>query len=593
MMQKLWLRISFAFISLIFLVLLGIGAYAANMMKDTYIEMMRNQLSQDAKLALETIDTARLMERPQALQREVERFAEAVQTRITIIDWKGNVLADSEEDPAAMENHGDRPEFREAVRNGRAIGEAIRFSTTLGYEMMYVALPIVRDERVIGVMRVAVTLEQVQKAVRQLWVSLASVMGGVLILSALISIKMAQGITRPIEEIIRVARHLTQKKYDSRVRVQTKDELEQLASAINFLASSLQQQMEEIQENEQRLAGVLTNLVSGVMLIGSHRRIVLVNPAMEQILGSPADYLVGKLHIEASKNFGLSQLIDKCLKQGGKIREEVHVYYPKERILDAHLAPYLNEEGEIRGVITVLHDITEIRRLEKMRSEFVANVSHELKTPITAVKGFAETLLDGAMHDEETCRSFLKIIYDESDRLHRLINDILNLSKIEQQRLPLKIETVNLSDLVYETTATLQEQISKKKLTLHLPEQRQVFIEGEKDRLRQIILNLVANGIAYTPEGGKISVQLVEKAEEVDLVVADTGIGIPQKDLHRIFERFYRVDKARSRESGGTGLGLAIVKHLVESHHGRIHVESEEGRGSTFTITLPKKQNPA
>jgi two-component system phosphate regulon sensor histidine kinase PhoR len=240
--------------------------------------------------------------------------------------------------------------------------------------------------------------------------------------------------------------------------------------------------------------------------------------------------------------------------------------------------------------VAVLHDVTETRRLEQIRSEFVANVSHELKTPVTSVKGFAETLLDGAMYDEATLREFLKIIYDESDRLHRLISDILDLSRIEQHRIPLKMEQLNVVDVVAETVQTMRKRIEKKQLELVLPQKRHVMMEADKDRLRQILLNLVTNAIAYTPDKGRIEISLIERENELDLIVSDTGIGISEKDLPRIFERFYRVDKARSRQSGGTGLGLAIVKHLVESYHGKIRVESEEGKGSTFIVTLPRTQ---
>lgn len=259
--------------------------------------------------------------------------------------------------------------------------------------------------------------------------------------------------------------------------------------------------------------------------------------------------------------------------------------------MDVHLAPYVRENQERKGLIAVLHDVTEVRRLEKMRTDFVANVSHELKTPITSVKGFAETLLDGAMHDEDVCREFLSIIYRESERLHRLISELLYLSRIEQHHIPLKLEQMNMTEAVLNIANTIQKEAKKKKLALILPEQiNDIWIEGEKDRIHQIVLNLLSNAIAYTSEGGKIIVKLWEEADQVKLSISDTGIGIPSTELPRIFERFYRVEKARSRRSGGTGLGLAIVKHLTESHNGKIEVKSEEGKGTTFIITLPKKQ---
>lgn len=590
-MNKLWLKISFRFLLLLFFVLLAIGFFIGDLMKNTYMDMTRNQLFQDANIVSEFINSKEIRKQSNELQEKVESFYAENQPRITIIDANGDVIADSEDNPAKMESHANRPEFKDIIKRHKKNAESIRFSETLGYNMMYVATPIQNDDQVVGVIRVAFTLQNIDHAIKKLWLSLGLAMGITLILASIIAISLAKGITRPIEDIIQVARRLSEKDYSSRVRAKTNGELEQLSIAINTLAKSLQHQMEEISENQQKLTGVLTNMVSGVMLINPEGRIVLVNPAMEKIIGSTADQLRGKLHIEAGKSFGLSQLIDQSLKKKIKIHDEVQMYYPDQRILDAHLAPYLGANGEIKGIITVLHDITDIRRLEKMRSEFVANVSHELKTPITSLKGFAETLLDGAMYDPEIAKSFLTIIHDESERLHRLITDILHLSKIEQHQLPFHPEPLNVTGVIYETIDTIQEEINKKQLTIKLPNQKPVIIDAEKDRLQQIILNLVANAVTYTPDKGTIEIGIVEKDDQIELTVKDTGIGISKEELPRIFERFYRVDKARSRNSGGTGLGLAIVKHLVESHHGSIQVDSEEGKGTLFTITLPKKQN--
>jgi two-component system phosphate regulon sensor histidine kinase PhoR len=278
------------------------------------------------------------------------------------------------------------------------------------------------------------------------------------------------------------------------------------------------------------------------------------------------------------------------------------VYDPEDRILHFDGVPMYegNESnGDVRvfkGMLFLLQDVTDIRRLEVMRSEFVANVSHELKTPIAAVKGFAETLLTGGVQDEETARSFLKIIYDEGDRLNRLIGDILDLSKIESRRVLLEYEPVHVKDLFDRIFEVLHSSASKKSISMQHNIADYIFIEGDEDRLRQIFMNLLSNAISYTPEGGRVRVEAKidhenEENERIIITVSDTGIGIPKKDLPRIFERFYRVDKARSRSSGGTGLGLSIVKHLVELHHGTITVESKVGEGSSFILDLPVMHN--
>lgn len=253
--------------------------------------------------------------------------------------------------------------------------------------------------------------------------------------------------------------------------------------------------------------------------------------------------------------------------------------------------PIEQEGEEYEGMLLVLQDVTAIRRLERMRSEFVANVSHELKTPITAIKGFAETLIAGAVDDAETSRSFLQIIFDESDRLNRLIGDILELSKIESRRVPLYFSPVNMDIFMDKTLKLLEAEASRKVIELKMDLEAGLYMEADEDRLRQIVMNLLSNGINYTPEGGRVTVKMEGINEDhIRIRISDTGIGIPKKDLPRIFERFYRVDKARSRSSGGTGLGLSIVKHLIELHKGTISVTSEVGRGTTFIIELPVLQ---
>lgn len=591
-MNKLWFRLSGLFLALVLVVLLGVGLFLAQVIKTSYIDILQRQLYENAAMLRESVSTAHFYGQESGLQAKVDRYSEYIQARITLIDRDGTVLSDSEKNAERMDNHADRPEFQQAVEGTDATGESMRYSNTLNADMIYSAVPVVDESEIVGVVRVAVTAEKVQQTIWNLWLSLAAALGVALLFLTLVSIRMNKVITRPIERVVEVARELTKKNYHQRVHVQAQGEVKQLADSINHLASSLQQQMDENRENQQRLSDVISNIVSGVMLVSDSGRITLANSAVQDIFGHSPETLTGKRHTEMSHYFGLAPLIDRCLRSGTKIHEEMDIYYPRERILDVHITPYVNkQDGSVKGVIAVFHDITEIRRLEKVRSEFVANVSHELKTPITSVKGFAETLLDGAMSDPEACRSFLKIIYDESDRLHRLIEDILNLSKIEQNRIPLKTEPLNLVDLVTETAETLQEEVGRKRLQFMLPNPKQTIeFEGEKDRIRQIILNLMSNAVAYTPEEGRISVTAEDGGDQVGIKVSDTGIGIPQKDVHRIFERFYRVDKTRSRDSGGTGLGLAIVKHLVESHEGTIDVRSQEGVGTTFIVTLPKIQ---
>ncbi|MGZ0052450.1 two-component system histidine kinase PnpS [Brevibacillus gelatini] len=585
-MTRFRIKLTFTILGLISLVLLLMGMYFAKVLENSYLQSLHELLSRESKLVAQAVRFPTVFDNQESLADRVLQVAPSDEVRLTIINREGQVLYDNSTHADEMENHHDRPEMQAALKG--EIGISRRFSETLGYDMMYVAVPVEQGTNIVGAVRSAMSMKDITDTVHNMWYSLLTGLLVTLVVGSIVVSRISFSIIRPIEEITRVARNITQRQYESRVRIKAKDEIGQLAGAINFMASSLEQQMYEISENQQRLAGVLTNMTSGVIFISEQRRIMLVNPAVEKLLGTAGHELVGRLHIEAGKSFGLSQYIDRCLDKSEKFRQEIHIYYPQERILDVNFAPYINFKGESRGVVVVLHDITDIRRLEKMRSDFVANVSHELRTPITSIKGFTETLLEGAMHDEETCRNFLQIISDESERLYRMIRDILDLSKIEQKRIPLQVSRVHVQELIRSAAAIMHDQALKKHLKVTLPDsQPDIWLMTDKDCLQQIVLNLMTNAIAYTPEGGEITIRAEADAEHVTIQVADTGIGIPEKDLTRIFERFYRVDKARSRDSGGTGLGLAIVKHLVENLHGQIGVESVEGKGTAFTVTLP------
>ena len=415
--------------------------------------------------------------------------------------------------------------------------------------------------------------------------------------AALISYRVASGLTRPLEQITRVSKRIKNLDYQARVTVKSSDEIGELGHAINAMADSLQVQMARIHQNESQLASVLDNMINGIIMIDQTGRIGLINRYAEELLGFSARELVGRHYGEAKQQYELSQIIKDGLERKEHLREEITFYFPEERLLDLNLVPIIEDREVFGGILLVLQDVTAIRRLERMRSEFVANVSHELKTPITAVKGFAETLLGGAVNDPETARSFLQIIFDESDRLNRLIGDILELSKIESRRVPLQFSPIELSTFINKTIELMGSEALRKNIRISVKVEPDIYVEADEDRLRQIIMNLLANGISYTPEGGQVSIHAEPVSskgigdrmnyDHIRIHISDTGIGIPKKDLPRIFERFYRVDKARSRSSGGTGLGLSIVKHLVELHRGSISVDSKVGNGSTFTIELP------
>lgn len=590
-MKKLWLKIGLSFFILFFVVMVIVGVFSGELMKSTYLNMKESQLEDDAKILLQTTNMENLdLDKDAAtIQKSLDPLGEDIDARITVIDSEGDVVADTKKDPEKLDNHMNRPEVTDILKKGESVGISIRESDSLGYSMLYVAVPVKHQGKTDGVLRISISLESVDAAVAKLWGNLALIFGIALVIIAAISVFIARKITRPVREIIEVSTDLANHKYDSRIHGKISGELQDLSISVNTLAESLETQMFEIKQNEQRLNAIVQNLVSGVMLINVDKQVIMTNRTMYQILGETE--ITGKPFYEVIKSFALSQLIEGTFETKTIQQKEIILYFPREMILDASVSPILGENGEITGIILLLHDITQIRHLENVRSEFVTNVSHELKTPVTALKGFAETLLDGAMYDEVLLKKFLTIIKEESDRLHRLIMDILALSRIEQNPVAENFELVDVDEVIEQSARTIFEMATEKNIRVTITEKTSgsVMIETDRDKLQQIIINLLSNAINYTPVDGKVEVKLIEQEAEVIIEVTDNGIGIPAKDIDRVFERFYRVDKARSRHSGGTGLGLSIVKHLVENCGGRIEVESQEEVGSTFRVTLPKK----
>lgn len=591
-------------ITVIFILLLGLsniaaGIFTITVVRNSQIESMETGLNEKLQVYLSTVDWSYVKSRSvggEMFPSEAARIAREVGARVTFFDAGGSVLGDSAAEAASPDEL--LPEIADAMSG--AIGFDIRSDGTGGSPMMYVALPAAFDTAGTGFVRFGESLADVDRETLQLASYLGLGLLGILLITAVVAYRISQNLTGPLEQITKVAYQITNMNYNSRVSIPNKDEIGQLGQAVNLMSASLQLQMTQIQENENRLKSVLDNMISGVIMIDRQGKIVLINRSAEEQLGLSAEELLDKTYRNAMVQQELAAMIQECLESRKHIRDEVVVYYPEERILDIHLVPVTGVGEEWGGIVVAMHDITAIRRLERMRSDFVANVSHEIKTPIAAVKGFAETLLGGAVDDPDTAKSFLQIIYDESERLDRLIGDILALSKIESKRIPLNFSPIELNSFVERALQMMETTAAKKHIALEARVDGELYIEADEDRLMQILINLLSNGITYSYDNGKLRVLVepivtsphlpLEDYDRVRITVQDFGIGIPKKDLDRIFERFYRVDKARSRSSGGTGLGLSIVKHLVELHHGTIWVESTVGMGSKFIIELPALQ---
>jgi two-component system phosphate regulon sensor histidine kinase PhoR len=406
-----------------------------------------------------------------------------------------------------------------------------------------------------------------------------------------ITIRLISKLAKPVDDAMRVAKELARGNYKARSHEYQLRETGELNHSLNVLARNLEQITELREAEQERMKTVIDNMDSGLLLIDSLGYVNLVNRAYCSIFEVEKDVPNETLYYDIMPNQNVIELVEETFLTEATVRKQVSINVGIDR-KHFHITcvPILGFQGKIKGIVLVFHDITELNHLEQMRKDFVANVSHELRTPVTSLKGFAETLLDGAMENEELRRKFLTIIWKESDRLQNLIQDLLDFTKMEQSNFKLNWQKVDLAGIVDDVTTLLASRSKEKEIEFNVELEGNIEIEGDAARLKQILINLINNALSYTPNGGKVCITGREDGDEVVIMVKDTGIGISEEEIPRIFERFYRVDKARSRNSGGTGLGLAIVKHLVEAHKGNIKVTSKKNEGTSFQLTFSKQK---
>ncbi len=424
-----------------------------------------------------------------------------------------------------------------------------------------------------------------------------------------LSIFIARTLTEPLADMVYVARNISEGIFRTRAWVRSKDEIGTLAESINQMSENLEERLKTISEHTNELMAILSSMIEGVVAIDENERVMMINEAAKKMFNLYDDSIIGRPYWEIIRNNELYSCIAKALVEGHTRSAEISDVLSGDKVFRAQVAPIFampcrhdvelpsasgrqQEEKKVTGAVLVFNDITDLRRLEKVRIDFVANVSHELKTPITSIKGFVETLKERALNEPENARKFLDIIENHTNRLNNLINDLLDLSRIESKDIPLKITVIDPLPVINKVAGGLTDRLQEKKqaLSIEFPDTFP-HLTADESLLEQAITNLLDNAIKYTEDGGKITVSGTTEKNWIRLEVADTGIGIPAKDLPRIFERFYRVDKARSREMGGTGLGLAIVKHIMATHGGAVTVESKLGAGSKFTLLFPKTQS--
>jgi two-component system phosphate regulon sensor histidine kinase PhoR len=581
--------------------LLIAGVMTIQALERQYLAQLGEALEAKTKLVeygfRSLFDTDRSSLPPTHLQDTTRDLSSRAMARVTLIALDGTVLADSavrDTELSTLESHKSRPEVDQALSMGQ--GQDIRSSQTTGERTMYraVLMKAPRDASAF-IVRVGLPMVVLDRELSKTREHIILALGVAFLVALTLSVWLARSITKPLSDIVSAARQLDAGHHALHIRTTTQDEVGLLASTLNHVANQLQTKIDELSEDRAQLLAVLTSMVEGVMVLDYRGHVLQVNPALERMFGISRVEARGRPWTDLFRHQQLNELVAGILRSPAHHQDEI-VLPLTGRCLQIEASPAGGKRENEACVVLVFHDITDLRRLEKIRKDFVANVSHELRTPLTSIKGYVEALLDGAKDDPVASSNFLDIILKQSDRLNLIIQDLLELSKIESGGISFKEEPIELRLLVERALSVVKPIADKNHHHLTtMIDAALPAVAGDEGRLVQVLTNLLDNAIKYTPEGGTITVGATRvpldktgpHVNAIDISVADTGIGIPEQDRPRVFERFYRVDRARSRELGGTGLGLAIVKHIVEGHGGQVWVEANQPRGSRFVIRLP------
>ena len=573
-------------ILLIFLAMQFVGVYLLNSLERYYINAVSTHLVSQGQLLAGFLERYFTTEPDtEYATRMAREFGQQTRVAIVVLNSTGGLVATSVGDPTTLTRFLIQGEVARALAGSR--GQVIRLDPETGERNLHMSLPITADQRVLGVVYMIGSLEDTYRTLGDIRTILFTATALAVGVVALVGWALARTITKPIEEVTQGAGRMARGRFDSSIEVRGKDEIGQLASMFNLLASRLRATLDEIEEEKARLETVLNSMTDGIVAVDAAGNVEVVNPAAARFLGASQAGLAGKPVEEALGGVLSSQEIEES-KGGTAISERrTIVEWPERKVLQVVSASTASGGEQVGGTVFVLQDVTAQERLDSLRKEFVANVSHELKTPITTIKSYIETLLDGTLSDAVTARGFLEVVLKETDRMNRLVRDLLDLSRIDYRQVAWDIRPVDMVPLLKDTLQKLAVQAEAKKMQVVLEVSNLPFVLADYDRIQQVCVNILANALEHTPEGGLVKVSAVREMDTVRVCIKDNGVGIPEEDLPRVFERFYRVDKARSRHMGGTGLGLAIAREIIEAHNGSIDIESKVGEGTCVTFTLP------
>jgi two-component system phosphate regulon sensor histidine kinase PhoR len=570
-----------SFLSKIFigylLVIFALSSLILVLSLNTIRKFYRDTLTDHLKTLGYTLNSevAHLLDTGRADQLDgfIKNLGSKIHTRVTIIATDGSVLADSEQNIQSMENHSHRPEVAEALQG--KTGKSIRFSSTVERDMLYVAVPIEKDGKITGVIRTSLFLSDIDNLLTKLNYHVAGISVGIIFIALLVAYLISRNVVRPIRHLTLAARKVASGDFSARVFLKTNDELRELADSFNRMNEEMEKMFSDLGQQKDELKSIIDSLQEGLLVLDKEGRVIRSNGSFRKIIGNQA--VEGKLYWEIMRNLRFPEMVKKTGLEKKKFMEELTL---GDRVFICSVAPL--EGGE--GIVSVFYDITEIKEIEKVKKDFVSNVSHELRTPLTSIKGYAETLRNEV--DTVPGKKYLETIERNTDRLSNIVNDLLVLSNLEEKAV-LELEDVDLKDFLENVIKIFDQRLKDKRLSLVVDLKENLpTIKADSFKLEQMMVNLLDNAIKHT-DHGEVAISADVQENRVRIQVRDTGIGIPKENIPRIFERFYVVDKSRSRKSGGTGLGLSIVKHIVLLHHGTIDIESALGKGTSVTVNLP------